>query len=126
MPWATAVLAGARAADGVYLPRIARIAAGLNTTGRLVVGEGPLRAWSPRAAVAERQPCSRSPLPCTGPTAEAMVDWSSAGIGTDSAGKRARGVRAHDRGDAVLAAAGDAVERTCGLDTGAAAGSDRG
>ena len=54
-----------------------------------------------------------------------MVDWSSAGIATASAGKLARVVRAHDRGDAVLAAAGDEVERTCGLEAGAAEGSQR-
>ena len=63
MPLATEVRSGARAAEGVYRPRSARIAAGLNTTGRLVVGEGQRRAWSTRAAVAERQHGYRSPLP---------------------------------------------------------------
>jgi transposase len=54
-----------------------------------------------------------------------MVDWISAGIGPDRAGKLARIVRANDRGDAVLAAEGYEVERTCGLEAGAAAWSAR-
>ena len=54
-----------------------------------------------------------------------MVDWISAGIGQDSAGKLARIFRSNDRGDAVLAAEGYEVERTCGLEAGAAAWSER-
>ena len=63
MPLATAVLSGERADDGLDIPRIERIASGLNTTGLLVVGDGQMRAWSTRAYVAERQHFYRSPLP---------------------------------------------------------------
>ena len=59
----TDVLSGERADDGLDLPRIERIASGLNTTGLLVVGAGQMRAWSTRADVAERPHCDRSPLP---------------------------------------------------------------
>ena len=122
MPLATDVLSGARADDGLYIPLIERIAAGLNTAGRLVVGACQMSALSTRAYVAEHQHFYLSPLPFTGTTAEAMVDWSSEGIGQDSAGKLERVLRSNDRGDAVLAAAGDEVERTCGREAGAAEG----
>jgi transposase len=125
MPLATDVRSGERADDGLYIPRIERIASGLNTTGLLVVGDGKMRAWSIRADVVKRQHFYRSPLPLTGTTAEAMVEWISAGIGQDRAGKLERIFRSNDRGDAVLAAEGYEVERTCGLEAGAAEGSER-
>jgi transposase len=63
MPWATDVLSGARADDGLYIPLIERIASGLHTTGRLVVGDCQMSALSTRASVAERQHFDLSPLP---------------------------------------------------------------
>jgi transposase len=63
MPWATDVLSGARADDGVYIPLIERIASGLHTTGLLVVGDCQMSALSTRASVAERQHFDLSPLP---------------------------------------------------------------
>ena len=124
-PLATAGLAGERAAAGVYLPRSERIASGLNTTGRLVGGDWPMRAWSPRASGAAGPHFDRSPLPFPGTTAEARRDWLSAGLGQDSAGPRARMVRAQARGDAVLAAEGSEGARTGGLEAGAADGRER-
>ena len=125
MPLATDVLSGERADDGLYIPLIERIASGLNTTGLLVVGDCQMSALSTRAYGAERQHFYLSPLPLTGTTAEAMVDWISEGIGKDRAGKLERVFRSNDRGDAVLAAEGYEVERTCGLEAGAAAWSER-
>ena len=125
MPLATDVLSGERADDGLYIPLIERIASGLNTTGLLVVGDCKMSALSTRAYVAERQHFYLSPLPLTGTTAEAMVDWISAGIGQDRAGKLERIFRSNDRGDAVLAAEGYEVERTCCLEAGAAEWSER-
>ena len=125
MPLATDVLSGERADDGLYIPLIERIASGLNTTGLLVVGDCKMSALSTRAYVAERQHFYLSPLPLTGTTAEAMVDWISAGLGQDRAGKLERIFRSNDRGDAVLAAEGYEVERTCCLEAGAAEWSER-
>jgi len=125
MPLATDVLSGERADDGLYIPLIERIASGLNTTGLLVVGDCKMSALSIRAYVAEHQHFYLSPLPLTGTTAEAMVDWISEGIGKDKAGKLERIFRSKDRGDAVLAAEGYEVERTCGLEAGAAEWSER-
>jgi transposase len=62
-PLATAVLAGERADDGFDRPLIERIASGLTTTGRRVVGDGQMSALSTRASVAERQHFYRSPRP---------------------------------------------------------------
>ena len=44
MPLATAVLSGARAEDGWYMPRLARIASGLHRPGLLCVGDCQMRA----------------------------------------------------------------------------------
>src|SRR4029453_2505112 len=61
----------------------------------------------------------------TGTTAEAMAEWISEGIRQDRAGKLERICRANARGDEVLAAEGYEVERTCGLEAGAAAWNER-
>ena len=99
MPVAPEVRVGERAADGVDIPRIERSASGRHTTGRRVGGAGKRRAVSTRASVAQRQPVSLAPRPVTGTTAAAMAAWRSEGIAHDSAGQRARLVRAHARGD---------------------------
>jgi transposase len=44
MPWATDVLSGERADDGLYIPLIARIASGLHRPGLLLVGDGKMSA----------------------------------------------------------------------------------
>jgi transposase len=44
MPWATDVLSGERADDGLYIPLIARIASGLHRPGLLLVGDGTMSA----------------------------------------------------------------------------------
>jgi len=126
LPVATAGRSGERAADGLDLPLIARSASGLNTLGLLGGGAGQMRAVAPRADGATPQPFDRAPLPGTGPPAEAMAAWISAGGGQDRAGQLARLARVKTRGDEVLAAAGDEGERTCGREAGAAAWSERG
>jgi transposase len=125
MPLATDVLSGERADDGLYIPLIERIASGLNTTGLLVVGDCKMSALATRAYVATHQHFYLSPLPLTGTTAEAMAEWISEGIRQDRAGKLERICRANARGDEVLAAEGYEVERTCGLEAGAAAWNER-
>jgi len=125
MPLATDVLSGERADDGLYIPLIERIASGLNTTGLLVVGDCKMSALATRAYVATHQHFYLSPLPLTGTTAEAMAEWISEGIRHDSAGKLERICRANARGDEVLAAEGYEVERTCGLEAGAAEWNER-
>ena len=124
-PLATEVLSGERADDGLYLPLIERIASGLHTTGLLGGGDGKLSALATRASVATHQHLYLSPLPVTGTTAEAMAAWSSEGIRHDSAGQLERICRAKARGDKGLAAAGDEVERPCGLEAGAAEWNER-
>ena len=79
MPLATDVLSGERADDGLYIPLIERIAAGLNTPGLLFVGDCKMSALATRAYVAGRQHFYLSPLPLTGATAEAMEAWITEG-----------------------------------------------
>ncbi len=106
MPLATAVLSGERADDGLDMPLIQRIEAGIRTTGRLLVGDGTLSALATRADVAGPQHVSLSPLPLTGATAEAMGAWSSEGIAQDREGELERMVRFNPRAEAVWAAEG--------------------
>src|ERR1700756_419460 len=80
MPLATDVLSGERADDGLYIPLIKRIEAGLSRTGLLFVGDCKMSALGTRAYMVGRQHVYLSPLPCTGTTADAMVDWISAGM----------------------------------------------
>ncbi len=85
MPLATAVWSGERADEGCYLPIIERRRRGWNTTGRLWVGDGTMRAWDTRASLARHPAWSLSPLPLTGATAEARDAWSTAGVTTSAA-----------------------------------------
>ncbi len=126
MPLATAVLSGERADDGLDMPLIQRIEAGIRTTGRLLVGDGTLSALATRADVAGPQHVSLSPLPLTGATAEAMGAWSSEGIAQDREGELERMVRFNPRAEAVWAAEGDAFARRGCLEEGPAAWAERG
>src|SRR5712691_4981429 len=118
MPLATDVLAGERADDGLYIPLIKRIEAGLSHTGLLCVGDWKMSALGPRAYVVGRQHVYLSPLPGTGTTAEAMADWISAGMEQARNGALERVFRLNHRAEEVLAAEGYEVERTCGLEDG--------
>jgi len=113
MPLSTDVLSGERADDGLYIPIIARIRTGLNTSGLLFVGDGKMSAFETRTHVAGHHDFSLSPLPFTGATAEAMDAWIAEGGATDEAGELERIVRTNDRGQEVLAAEGYECERTC-------------
>jgi len=57
------VLSGERADDGLSMPLIKRIEAGLNQSGLLLVGDGQMSAWGTRAYMAGRHHVDRSPLP---------------------------------------------------------------
>jgi transposase len=106
MPLATDVLSGERADDGLYIPLIERITAGLNTPGLLFVGDCKMSALATRAHVAGRQHFYLSPLPLTGATAEAMEAWVTEGGSRDRDGELDQIFRTNHRGDKVLAAAG--------------------
>jgi transposase len=125
MPLATDVLSGERADEGLYMPLIERIEAGMRTTELLFVGDCKRSALATRAYVAGRQHVSLSPLPLTGATAEAMAEWSSEGIAQDRAGELERIFRFNHRAEAVLAAEGYAFERGCGVEEGEAAWTER-
>jgi transposase len=112
MPLATDVLSGERADDGLYIPIIARIRSGFNTTGLLFVGDGQMSALDTRASLARHQDWYLSPLPLTGATAEAMDTWITAGVTKSEAGEFTQIWRTTDRGHKVLAAEGYECERT--------------
>jgi transposase len=118
MPLATDVLSGERADDGLYIPLIKRIEAGLSQTGLLFVGDCKMSALGTRAYVVGRQHVYLSPLPCTGTTAEAMADWISAGMEKARNGALERVFRLNHREEEVLAAEGYEVERMCCLEDG--------
>ena len=125
MPLATDVLSGERADDGLYIPLIERIEAGMRTTELLFVGDCKMSALAIRAYVAGRQHVYLSPLPLTGVTAEAMAEWISEGIAQDRAGELERIFRFNHRAEAVLAAEGYAFERVCCVEEGEAAWTER-
>ena len=125
MPLATDVLSGERADDGLYMPLIKRLEAGISQTGLLFVGDGKMSALGTRASVVGRQHMSLSPLPCTGATAEAMAAWISKGIAQDRDGALERLVRRNHRDEEVLVAEGYELERSCGLEEGEAEWTER-
>ena len=86
MPLSTDVLSGERADDGLYIPLIERIQAGLQTPGLLLVGDGKMSALDTRAYLARHQDWYLSPLPLTGATAAAMDAWITAGVTQGEAG----------------------------------------
>ena len=113
MPLSTDVLSGERADDGLYIPLIERIRAGLKTPGLLFVGDCKMSALDTRASLARHQDWYLSPLPLTGATAEAMDAWITAGVTKGEAGALTQIWRTNDRGHEVLAAEGYECERTC-------------
>jgi transposase len=125
MPLATNVLSGERADDGLYIPIIKRIEAGLPTGGLLFVGDCKMSAFATRAYVAGRQHWYLAPLPLTGVTAEAMAQWINEGIAKDRDGVLTHIMRVNHRGEEVLVAEGYELERPCGLEASAAPWSER-
>ena len=112
MPLATDVLSGERADDGLYIPIIKRIEAGLSPGGLLFVGDCKMSALATRAYMAGRQHGYLAPLPLTGGTAEAMAQWIDEGIAQDRAGALTPIMRVNPCGQEVLVAEGYEVERT--------------
>jgi transposase len=125
MPLATDVLSGERADDGLYIPIIKRIEAGLSQSGLLFVGDCKMSALDTRAHIAGHQHVYLSPLPLTGATAEAMEAWITEGVATGDAGELERIFRTNDRGQEVLAAEGYEFERTCCAQEGEEAWTER-
>src|SRR5207248_10945425 len=104
MPLATEVLSGERADDGLYIPLIKRLEAGMSQTGLLFVGDCKMSALGTRAYVVGRQHLYLSPLPLTGATVEAMAAWISEGIAKDRDGTLERLVRRNHRDEEVVVA----------------------
>ena len=125
MPLATDGLSGERADDGLYMPLLKRLEAGLRQPGLLFVGDCKMSALDTRAYVVGRQHMYLAPLPLTGATAEAMVAWISEGIAKDREGALERLVRRNHRDEAVLVAEGYECARSCGLEEGEAAWTER-
>jgi transposase len=115
MPLATDVLSGARTDDGLYLPIIKRIEAGLPPGGLLFVGDCKMSALATRAYMASRQHGYLAPLPLTGGTADAMAQWINEGIAKDRDGALTPIIRVDSSGKKVLVAEGYEVERPCDL-----------
>ncbi len=125
MPLSTDVLSGERADDGLYLPIIDRIRAGLSKSGLLFVGDCKMSALDIRVHIAGHQHMYLSPLPFTGATAEAMDAWIAEGVAKDEAGELARIFRTNDRGHEVLAAEGYEFARPCCAQEGEEAWTER-
>ena len=125
MPLSTDVLSGERADDGLYIPIIDRIRAGLPQRGLLFVGDCKMSALETRAHIVGHQHMYLSPLPLTGSTAKAMEAWIAEGVAKAQAGELERIFRINDRDQEVLAAEGYEVERTCGGQGNAAAWTER-
>lgn len=113
MPLSTEVLSGERADDGLYIPIIDRIRAGLSKSGLLFVGDCKMSALDTRRHMVRHQHMYLSPLPLTGATAEAMEAWIAEGVAKDETGELERIFRTNDRGHEVLAAEGYEFDRPC-------------
>jgi transposase len=125
MPLATDVLSGERADDGLYIPIIKRIEAGLPPGGLLFVGDCKMSAFATRAYMAGRQHGYLAPLPLTGGTAEAMARWIDEGIAQDRAGALTPIMRVNPCGQEVRVAEGYELERPCALEVSATHWSER-
>lgn len=125
MPLATDVLAGERADDGLYIPIIKRIEAGLPPGGLLFVGDCKMSACATRAYMVGRQHVYLAPLPLTGGTADAMAQWIDEGIAKAREGALTPIMRVNPDGTAVLVAAGYERERPCALAGSATSWSER-
>ena len=106
MPLSTDVLSGERADDGLYIPIIDRLRAGLPQRGLLFVGDCKMSALETRAHIVGHQHVYLSPLPLTGATADVMEAWIAAGVAKDQGGELEQIFRTNDRGHEVLAAEG--------------------
>ena len=71
-----------------------------------------MRAFATRASMAGRQHGSVAPWPLTGGTADAMAQWSNAGIAQDRDGALTPLMRVHPCGPEGRVAEGSEVERT--------------
>lgn len=111
MPLATDVLSGERADEGLDIPIIKRIEAGLPPGRLLCVGDCTMSALATRAYVAGRQHWSLAPLPLTGGTAEAMTQWINEGIAKAREGALTPCMRGNPGGTEVRVAEGYELER---------------
>ena len=116
MPLATDVLSGERADDGLYIPLIDRIHAGLNQKGLLFVGDCKMSALETRAHLVGQEHVYLCPLALTGTTAQEMEGWINQGLAKDRAGELSLIFRQNDRAEEVLVAGGYEFERSCGQD----------
>lgn len=111
MPLATDVLSGERADDGLYIPIIKRVQAGLNRSGLLFVGDCKMSALEIRQHIVSQQDHYLSPLPLTGTTAEHMDEWVSQALEKDRDGTLELVFKTNDKNEKVVVAAGYEFDR---------------
>ena len=112
MPLASDVVSGEKADDGLYIPLIKRIDAGLQRRGLLFVGDCKMSAQEIRAHLVDSGHYYLSPLPLTGNTAKDMEKWINQGIVRDRNNNLVSVIREDYKGDKVLAAKGYEFDRT--------------
>ncbi len=111
MPWATDVLSGERADDGLYIPIIKRVQAALNRSGLLFVGDCKMSALDIRRHMVSQQHHYLSPLPLTGTTAEQMDEWVKQALEKDQDGTLELVFKTNDKNEQAVVAAGYEFER---------------
>lgn len=111
MPLATDVVSGEHADDGLYVPIIRRIHAGLQRAGILYVGDCKLSACETRLHIKGLRSHYLCPLPQTGKTPEAMKEWVREGIARAKNKELSEVVISKAQDEDVVVAAGYEVER---------------
>jgi transposase len=111
MPLATDVVSGEHADDGLYLPNIHRIHAVLQKPGVLYVGDCKLSAFETRVSIKGLTGHYLCPLPQTGKTPEAMVEWVRDGLALAKKKALSEVVITNAKEEEEVVAAGYEVER---------------
>jgi transposase len=111
MPLVVDVVSGEQGDDGLYIPVIERIEAGLNKSGLLFVGDCKMSAFEIRLHLVGSHHHYLSPLPLTGTTAEEMGDWITEAMIRDRTGRLELVFRNNAKGEAVLIGGGYEFER---------------
>ncbi len=111
MPLVVDVVSGEQADDGLYIPVIERIEAGLNKSGLLFVGDCKMSAFEIRLHLVGSHQHYLSPLPLTGTTAEEMGGWITEAMIRDQTGRLELVFRNNAKGEAVLIGGGYEFER---------------
>jgi transposase len=111
MPFATNVVSGEQADDGLYIPIIDRIHGVLQKSGLLYVGDCKLSAFETRGHLRALGSHDLCPLPQTGKTPEAMEEWIRDGIALAKPKDLGEVVVNNANDEEGVVAAGSEVER---------------